>query len=85
MIFSGRIVKSAYCRRNGAGYWNNKHNNNRKGRVARMARKAKGKKSNWKGGSFRAAVGGYLRKKVRRAGGRAKRGVLKGLKRCLWS
>lgn len=61
--------------------------NNRKGRVATMARKAKGKgkKSSWKGGSFRAAVGGYLRKKARRAGGRAKRGLLKGLKRCLWS
>lgn len=48
-----------------------------------MARKAKGKKSGWKGGSFKAAVGGYLRKKARRAGGRAKRGLLKGLKRCL--
>lgn len=42
-----------------------------------MARKAK-KKSNWKGGSFRAAVGGYLRKK----GKRAKKGLLKNLKRC---
>lgn len=47
-----------------------------------MARKGKGKKaSNWKGGSFRAAVGGYLRKKARKAKG----SLLKGLKRSLWA
>jgi hypothetical protein len=32
-----------------------------------MARKAKSKKSNWKGGSFTAAAGCYLRKKATRA------------------
>ena len=47
-----------------------------------MARKAKKKASNWKGGSFKAAVGGYLKRKARKAGKRAKRGFLKGLKRC---
>lgn len=37
-----------------------------------MARKAKGKKSNnWRGGSFGAAVGGYIRRKARKAGRRA--------------
>lgn len=42
------------------------------------------KKSNWKGGSFQAAVGGYVRKKAKRAGGRTKRSLLKGLKQALW-
>ena len=42
-----------------------------------MARKGKGKKaSNWKGGSFRAAVGGYLRKKARKAKGKPKKVAL---------
>lgn len=52
-----------------------------------MKRKAKAKKTRksifgtaWKGGSFRAAVGGYLRKKGRRVGRRAKRDLVKGLK-----
>ncbi|MFZ4662265.1 MAG: hypothetical protein ACOYNY_34975 [Caldilineaceae bacterium] len=51
-----------------------------------MARKAKGKgkKSGWKGGSFKAAVGGFLKRKATRIGKRAKRGLLKGLKQCLW-
>ena len=44
--------------------------------------KAKKKKSNWKGGSFKAAVGGFLRGKARKAGKRAKRGLMQGLKRC---
>ena len=44
--------------------------------------KAKKKKSGWKGGSFKAAVGGFLRGKARKAGKRAKRGLLRGLKRC---
>ncbi len=49
-----------------------------------MARKAKGKKkSNWKGGSFKAAVGGYLRKKCRRVASRAGWGLRKGLRRGL--
>jgi hypothetical protein len=36
-----------------------------------MTSKAKSKKSNWKGGSFTAAVGCYLRKKAKRAAKRA--------------
>lgn len=40
------------------------------------------KKSGWKGGSFKAAVGGFLRGKARKAGKRAKRGLMSGLKRC---
>jgi len=49
-----------------------------------MTRKAK-KKSGWKGGSFRAAVAGFLKRKATRTGKRAKRGLFKGLKRALWA
>lgn len=38
-------------------------------------------KSNWKGGSFKAAVGGYLRKKVKKAG----KSLWKSAKKALWS
>lgn len=36
----------------------------------------------WKGGSFRAAVGGYVRKKAKRARGRTKRYLKKNWRRC---
>ena len=44
--------------------------------------KAKKKASNWKGGSFKAAVGGFLKGKARKAGKKVKRGLMSGLKRC---
>jgi methylmalonyl-CoA mutase N-terminal domain/subunit len=44
-----------------------------------MARKAK-QKSGWKGGSFKAAVTGYLKKKVKKAATRAKKSLVKGAK-----
>lgn len=45
-----------------------------------MARKAKAKKSGWKGGSFKAAVGGYLKKKASKAKKSAKKSLKKGVK-----
>lgn len=42
--------------------------------------KAKGKKSGWKGGSFKAAVTGYLKKKVKKVATRAKKSLVKGAK-----
>lgn len=45
-----------------------------------MARKAKAKKSGWKGGSFKAAVTGYLKKKVKKATTKAKKALAKGAK-----
>lgn len=43
------------------------------------------KRSNWKGGSFKAAVGGFLRKKLRSAGKRMRRSVAKSAKRAIWA
>jgi len=48
-----------------------------------MARKAKKKASNWKGGSFKAAVGGYIGKRLRKARSRTKRYLISGFKRSL--
>ena len=42
--------------------------------------KAKGKKSGWKGGSFKAAVTGFLKKKVKKAATKAKKSLAKGAK-----
>lgn len=52
-----------------------------------MARKAKSKKSifgtGWKGGSFRAAVGGYLKKKAKKLAKSAGKSLKKGAKQAL--
>lgn len=37
-------------------------------------------KSNWKGGSFKAALGGYIRKKAKKAG----KSLKKSAKKALW-
>jgi methylmalonyl-CoA mutase N-terminal domain/subunit len=41
---------------------------------------AKKKASGWKGGSFRAAVGMYLKKKVKKVAAKAKKSLAKGAK-----
>ena len=41
---------------------------------------AKKKSSGWKGGSFRAAVGMYLKKKVKKVTSKAKKSLAKGAK-----
>jgi hypothetical protein len=52
-----------------------------------MARKAKGKGkkpsilgTGWRGGSFKAAVGGYLKKKAKKAG----KSLKKSAKQAIW-
>lgn len=45
-----------------------------------MARKAKAKKSGWKGGSFKAAVGGYLKEKAAKATKSTKKSLKKGVR-----
>jgi hypothetical protein len=44
-----------------------------------MAKKRK-PKNNWKGGSFKAALGGYLRKKLKNVG----KNLKKSAKKALW-